>query len=156
MKTTWIVLAVGIGVALPSFAADDDDPPEYRERTEARDAYRRGYERGFERGFQKGLAEGQKRPVVAPAPPPPPPPVLGPIRVSRAFYGTSSKNCNATHFVARRADGHGSHSFQVTNGMCGDPAHGDRKTLEVTYQCGQVVKTASAREHQTIFLDCNS
>ena len=40
--------------------------------------------------------------------------------------------------------------------MCGDPAHGDRKTLEVTYQCGQVVKTASAREHQTIFLDCNS
>ena len=155
MKTTWMALALGLAVTPLSFAAEDDDPPEYRERTEARDAYRRGYERGFERGFQKGLAESQKRPAIAP-PPAPPLVMLGPIQVSRASYGTSSKNCNATRFVARQADGHRSHSFGVTNAMCGDPAHGDRKTLEVTYQCGQVVKTASAREHQTIYLDCNS
>jgi hypothetical protein len=138
-------------------AAEYDDPPEYRERKDERDAYRRGYERGFERGFQKGLAEGEKRVIVAPPPPPAPPPLVrGPIRISKASYGTSSKNCNATRFVAKRADGHRSHSFEVTNDMCGDPAHGDRKTLEVTYHCGQIVKSASAREHQTIYLDCTS
>jgi hypothetical protein len=82
--------------------------------------------------------------------------MLGPIRVSRAFYGTTSKSCDATRYVARRADGNRSHSLQVTNGMCGDPAHGDRKTLEVTYSCGDVAKSASAREHQTVYLDCNS
>ena len=74
---------IALLAALPSFAADDDDPPEYRDRGEARDAYRRGYERGFERGFQKGLAEAQRRPAMAP-PAPPPPLVLGPIQVSRA------------------------------------------------------------------------
>ncbi len=136
---------------------DDDDPVEYRDRKEARDAYRRGYERGFERGYRKGLDEGERRaPVAAPPPPPPPPvPVLGPIRVSGAFYGTSSKNCDATRYVGRQSNGKRSHSFKVTNEMCGDPARGDRKTLEVTFWCGQVSRSASAREHQTIFLNCN-
>src|SRR5688500_8756710 len=40
---------------------DDDDPEEYRDRQEARAAYRRGYERGFERGYRKGVAEGERR-----------------------------------------------------------------------------------------------
>jgi len=136
---------------------DDDDPEEYRDRQEARAAYRRGYERGFERGYRKGVAEGERRaPVAAPPPPPPPPvPVLGPIRVSGAFYGTSSKNCDATRYVGRQSNGKRSHSFKVSNEMCGDPARGDRKTLEVTFWCGQVSRTASAREHQTIFLNCH-
>ena len=68
MKSIWIAAAIGMIAALPALAADDDEPPEYRDRGEARDAYRRGYERGFERGFQKGLAEGQRRPVVVPPP----------------------------------------------------------------------------------------
>lgn len=77
------------------------------------------------------------------------------VAITGAFYGTSSKNCDGTRFVARRADGKRSYSFQVINGICGDPAHGDRKTLEVTYRCGEVAKTASAREHQTLYLSCD-
>ena len=49
MKSIWIAAAIGMIAALPALtalAADDDDPPEYRDRGEARDAYRRGYERG--------------------------------------------------------------------------------------------------------------
>jgi hypothetical protein len=76
--------------------------------------------------------------------------------VIRAHYGTSSKNCDATRFVRRQGDGHRQHSFKVTNEMCGDPARGDRKTLEVAYWCGEIERHASAREHQTIFLNCLS
>ena len=136
---------------------DNDDPPEYRERRDEREAYRRGYERGFERGYAKGLDEGQRR--AAPPPPPPPqpaPPRLGPIRVTGAVYGTSSRNCDATRYVAGRANGKKSLSFEVTNTMCGDPARGDRKELEVTYRCGEIMKTASAYEHRTISLNCST
>lgn len=135
----------------------DDDPPEYRDRRDEREAHRRGYERGFERGYAKGMDEGQRR-MAAPPPPPPPPaaPRLGPIRVTGAYYGTPSKNCDATRYVGGRANGKRSYSFEVTNTMCGDPVRGDRKSLEVTYRCGEIIKSASAYEHRTIYLDCNT
>ncbi|HET7728481.1 MAG TPA: hypothetical protein VFK48_00490 [Usitatibacter sp.] len=137
----------------PLPAASQDSPPEYRDRSEQREAYRRGYEAGFERGFQKGLEQAERRapPVVAP-----PPPRTGPIRVSGAYYGTTSRSCDATRYVASRANGKRSFSFAVSNNICGDPAKGDRKSLEVTYYCGDVSKTASANEHRTIYLDCGS
>ena len=72
------------------------------------------------------------------------------------MYGTSSKSCNATHYVARRANGNRTFSFEVNNSMCGDPAKGDRKELTVTYICGSIAKTAQAYEHRTIYLDCSS
>ena len=94
-------------------------------------------------------------PLPPPAAPLPPRPT-GPITISGAYYGTSSKNCDATRYVARRANGKRSYSFEVSNEICGDPAHGDRKSLEVTYVCGNLARTASANEHRTIYLDCNS
>jgi hypothetical protein len=149
MRTALIAIALACA-AIPARSQSPD--PEERE------AYRRGYEEGFARGYRKGLDEGQQR--VAPPPPPPavpPPPVAtGPIRVTGAFYGTSSKNCDATRHVASRANGKRSYSFEVSNSICGDPARGDRKSLEVTYRCGRLDKTASANEHRTIYLDCTS
>ena len=130
----------------------DDDPEEYRDRQDMRDAYRRGYERGYDRGYRRGAEEAQRR--TPPPPPPPPAPVLGPIKVISAFYGTSAKNCDAIRYVRRHADGKRQHSFKVSNDMCGDPSRGDRKTLEVVFWCGDVQRTASAREHQDIFLNC--
>jgi hypothetical protein len=139
----------------------EDEPSEYRDRKDQQEAYRRGYERGYDRGFERGLQEGQKRGLatqnVAPPPPPaPPPPVLGPIKVTSAFYGSGKKNCDATRFAARKVNGQRTASFKVSNDMCGDPDHGQRKTLEITYWCGQVARTASAREHQDIYLNCMS
>jgi len=144
------LIAAAVFAAIPALA--QDEPAEYRDRTEHREAWRRGYDQGFERGYRKGLEEGERRAAAAIAPPAP---VAGPIRVSSAFYGSGSKNCNATHFVARHADGRRSHSFEVTNNICGDPAKGDRKSLEVSYLCGSIAKTASAFEHRSISLDCN-
>jgi hypothetical protein len=144
-----VLFAMTLAAAIPAYA-QSPDPGE-------REAYRRGYEEGFARGYRKGLDEGQPR--VAPPPPPPPPqaPVAnGPIRVTGAFYGTPSKNCDATRYVGSRANGKRSYSFEVSNNICGDPARGDRKTLEVTYRCGRLDKTASANEHRTVYLDCTS
>ena len=151
--------ALAVPLAAPAQPRNEpDDPAEYRDRREEREAYRRGYERGYDRGFQRGLEEGAKRmpPPAAIAPPPPPAqPVLGPIKITSAFYGTSSKSCDATRWVARHANGKRTHSFKVTNDMCGDPHQGQRKTLEVVYWCGQVSREASAREHQDLYLNCH-
>jgi hypothetical protein len=152
-----LLAAQGAGAQYPRAA--EDEPDEYRDRQEQREAYRRGYERGYDRGYQRGLEEGRRRTATPPPPAvvaPPPPPVLGPIKVTGAFYGSYARNCDATRYVARQANGKRSHSFKVSNNMCGDPHHGERKTLEVTFWCGQVSRTASAREHQDIYLNCSS
>lgn len=162
-------VALALAALLPQVAAsqsptyrapssDDNEPAEYRNRPDAQDAYRRGYERGYDRGYEKGRAEGERRGAAYAVPPPPaapPPPVAtGPIVTAGAFYGTSSKKCDATRYVKRHIDGKMSVSFKVSNEMCGDPSRGDRKELEVTYWCGPVSKSASAREHQSIYFSC--
>lgn len=145
------------GAAAAQRGGDDGpDDDEYRGRSqELRDAYRRGYERGYDRGYRKGLDAADRRgPPAVIAPPPNVP--TGPIQVTGAFYGSDQRNCQAGRQVARLANGKRSYSFKVTNEICGDPDPGKRKTLEVTYTCGQLQKTASAREHQTIYFDCSS
>jgi hypothetical protein len=132
-------------------AAQDRDSADYR------DGYRRGYDDGFASGHRKGLEEASRSMPVAPVPAPPPPPrATGPITISTAFYGTSSKSCDASRHLARRMNGRRTASMEVTNEMCGDPAKGDRKQLEVTYVCGSIAKTASAYEHRTLYLDCTN
>ena len=123
-----------------------------------RDAYRRGYDDGYQRGFDKGLEEGRRNapPVIIEAPPPSKPGPTGPITVSSAVYGNGSKSCNAMRFVAPRANGRSTATIDVSNSMCGDPAPGGRKELEVSYICGSYAKSASAYEHRSVFLDCTS
>jgi hypothetical protein len=152
MKRMLLVIALACA-AVPARSQSQD--------ADEREAYRRGYEEGFARGYQKGVEEGgQRMPAPAPPPPqviiaPPPPPVsTGPIRVTGAYYGTDRKNCDATKYMQQRANGKRSYSTEVSNGICGDPARGDRKSLEVTYRCGQLQKSASANEHRTIYLSC--
>jgi hypothetical protein len=155
-----ILAACSLAAAAQHPSRDPDEPSEYRDRREEREAYRRGYERGYDRGFQRGMEEGRRSGAGYAAPPPaaaaPPAVILGPIKVTSAFYGSGSKTCDASRFVGRQANGKRTHSFNVTNDMCGDPHQGQRKTLEVTYWCGAVSKSASAREHQSIHLNCSS
>jgi len=116
--------------------------------------YRAGYDDGFQRGYEKGLREGGAQ---APAPsvaPGPPPRATGPITISRAVYGTSSKSCDATRWAARMSNGRASATLDASNSICGDPAPGDRKSLDVTYVCGSIAKSATAYEHRSVYLDC--
>ena len=150
-----LALALGLAAALPAAAADGEAPPD--DRPDYREGYRRGYDDGFASGYRKGIEEARRAAPAAAAPPPPPPPrPTGPITVSSAYYGTASKSCDATRWVAKRVNGRRSASFEVTNEMCGDPARGDRKQLEITYVCGSIAKTASAYEHRTAYLDCTN
>ena len=153
-----LVLGAFAGAAGAQGYRMDDEDDEYRGRSqELRDAYRRGFERGYDRGYRKGMDASDRRgpPPQVIAPPPPNVPT-GPIQVTGAYYGSDSRNCQAGRPVARVANGKRSYSFKVTNEICGDPAPGKRKSLEVTDTCGHLQKQASAREHQTIYLDCTS
>ncbi len=125
------------------------------------EGYKAGFREGYSKGYREGLAEGERRgasfvPPPPPVAPPPKPGPTGPITISNAWYGTSSKNCNATGWLARRVNGRLTANVDVENKICGDPAPGQKKSLEVTYICGNFVKNASAYEHRTLYLDCTS
>ena len=120
------------------------------------EGYKSGFREGYARGFREGVAEGEQRAASAVPPVPATPAPTGPITVSNAYYGTDKKSCNATHWLARRVNGKRSASVEVENTICGDPAPGQRKSLEVTYICGSLAKEASAHEHRTLYLDCTS
>ena len=148
MSLRILLAAAALAIVPGALFAQDRDTAEYR------DGYRRGYDDGFAAGYRKGIEDASRNLQAAPPAPPPPPRPTGPITVTRAVYGSSSRSCDATRFVRRQAEGRMSASFEVTNEMCGDPASGDRKQLEVTYLCGRLVKTASAYEHRSVYLDC--
>ena len=141
-----ITLAAFCGLAFCAFAQGfaDENP----------DSYSRGFKDGWKEGYEQARKElgSSQRPghsLVDPKP------VSYPITISLARYGDSSRDCDATHYVARRANGRMSVTVDVTNGMCGDPAPGQRKSLDVTYVCGNRSKTASAYEHRSVYLDCS-
>lgn len=116
------------------------------------------YSKGFKDGWKEGYEQARKELGSSQRPAQPlaePKPVAYPITISLARYGDSSRDCDATSYVARRANGRMSVSVDVTNGMCGDPAPGQRKSLDVTYVCGNRSKTASAYEHRSVYLDCS-
>ena len=150
-----LALALCLALCTPALAVDGEEAPNENGR-DFRDGYRKGYDEGFASGYRKGIEEARRGVQAAPPPPPPVPRPTGPITVSTAYYGTSSKSCDATRWVARRANGRRTASVEVSNEMCGDPARGDRKELEVTYVCGSIAKTASAYEHRTVYLDCTN
>jgi hypothetical protein len=149
MNAAALAFAVLLAQTAPQYA---DDKGDFQE------GYRKGFREGFAEGYRKANQEAEQRAAAAAAaaaeaakPRP-----TGPIRVVSAVYGTSSESCDAMHFVASKVNGRRSGSVEVSNKMCGDPAFGKRKSLEVTYLCGTMAKQASAYEHRTIYLDCNS
>jgi hypothetical protein len=114
-----------------------------------RDGYAKGYKDGFDAGYQKALAE-QRAAVEAAA-------KNAPIVVISAMYGpeNSGKRCDASRYIRKEANGRRNASVPITNDMCGDPAPGERKRVEVTYLCAQVTKTANAYEHRSVYLSCD-
>ena len=154
-----LALAAGLVLAFPSFSGDGDDVPNMGNSEAFRQGYKAGFDEGFNRGYQRAVDESRRGPIAAPPPPPvqappPPPRSTGPIYISRAVYGSGSKICDATRWARSRANGRQTASLDVTNNICGDPAPGARKSLDVTYVCGSIAKTASANEHRSITLDC--
>ena len=126
-----------------SLCVQAQDSPDFK------DGYARGYREGFDAGYQKAQAE-QRHAAEAAA-------KNFPIAVTAATYGPEGANerCDASHYFRKEANGRRSVSVPVTNSMCGDPAPGKRKSVEVTYLCGAIAKTATAYEHRSASLSCN-
>jgi len=137
--------AVAVAAEGPSGPGTGDTSDDYRA------GYRAGYDDGFQRGYEKAMREANVPPAAAPAVSTR---ATGPITISRAVYGTSSKSCDATRWAARMANGRATASLDVSNSICGDPAPGDRKSLSVTYVCGTIAKSADGFEHRSVYLDC--
>ena len=156
-KRRWmfaVLAAAGLAMALPADAQGYNEPPGMRNSEAYRQGYKAGFDDGFQRGYDKALEE-QRQPMAAPpGPPPPPPRSTGPISITRAVYGSGNRICDATRWARGHANGRQTASLDVTNNICGDPAPGDRKSLEITYVCGSVPKTGSANEHRSVYLDC--
>jgi hypothetical protein len=124
------------------FDAAAQESPDFKQ------GYARGFKDGFDDGYRKAMAEQGAASAVG---------SKGfPIAITGATYGPDSgASCDARRFVAPRANGRTSASIDVTNQMCGDPSPGKRKSLNVTYLCGNLAKTASAYEHRTVYLSCD-
>ena len=120
-----------------------------QDSSDFKDGYARGYKEGFDAGYGKAAAE-QRNAVEAAS--------RGfPIAVQVATYGPEGarERCDATHYVRKQANGRRNVSVDITNRMCGDPAPGKRKSVEITYMCGAIAKTASAYEHRAAYLNCD-
>ena len=117
------------------------------------DEFRSGYAQGYRDGFDAGFAKAQSGAPLSGAMP-----SKGfPIAVTTATYAAedSDGRCDATRYVRNAANGRRSVSVDINNRMCGDPAPGKRKSVEITYLCGAVAKTASAYEHRQAYLSCD-
>ncbi|BBK44772.1 hypothetical protein STVA_47920 [Allostella vacuolata] len=77
------------------------------------------------------------------------------IRVLDARYGSRSRACNAAPAVAQQCNGRDRCGVRVDNALCGDPAFGEPKVLDVTYSCGRGDRRqAGGREGQRAELRC--
>ncbi len=76
------------------------------------------------------------------------------IRIEEANYGTRGAMCDARRSVRQAVERSGD-AVPVGNHLCGDPAVGAQKRLDVVYRCGNGEPIrASAREGETMRLAC--
>jgi hypothetical protein len=149
-KVMWAVVVIAASGAMEAAAQapGNDSSEDYRS------GYRAGYDDGFQRGYDKAMREAGNQAPAPVAVPAAPPRATGPIVISRAVYGNGSHVCDASRWAARIANGRTTATLDASNDICGDPAKGERKSLDVTYVCGSIAKSSSAYEHRSVSLDC--
>ena len=76
------------------------------------------------------------------------------IQILRADYGAGDRYCDAGHTFAEQCSGRNECRVRVDNHLCGDPARGKRKQVDVEYRCGSRVYRREARENSTAWLQC--
>jgi hypothetical protein len=119
--------------------------------------------RGYQRGYAEAMSQSQYqgvRPSDAGRQPTPQWRACMRLRVLDARWTDDQRACDATRAVADFANGRAVANVQAGNGLCGDPAPGRRKALQVEYAggdpayCGNEVRTAAAPEGRAVQLVC--
>ena len=110
--------------------------------------FERGYRDGYRKGYQDGMNSG----------PSGSPQWQGGgtqgIVVIRARYGDENRSCDLTARAAQRFNGRADAEVDVSNQLCGDPAPGGRKSLQLEYLCKGQTRTAEAYEHRRLSVNC--
>jgi len=76
------------------------------------------------------------------------------VRVEEARYGSVRHTCDARRSVRRQVERNDG-TVQVGNNLCGDPAPGAQKRLQITYRCGnREPQRIIAREAESLRLNC--
>ena len=134
--------------ALGLIVASTMSVPAFAESTE----FRRGYEQGYRDGVEaRGLQDPQRGST-------------GRIDIDMARYGTRNASCNAQDKLqkavnkARNSDGwRRGFSIVANNELCGDPARGSVKQLDISYRCNNgPVQRIQTREGGSVTLHCDS
>ncbi len=86
------------------------------------------YRRGYDQGYRDGVTAARNNAVDNSR--------FGPrYRIDRATYGVGNAVCDATPALRQRLPAPPGSALLVDNGLCGDPAPGTRKMLDVQYRC---------------------
>jgi hypothetical protein len=87
------------------------------------------YRRGYDQGYRDAIEASRERHE-------PSAPVRGFIRVVDAKYGFRGDVCDARHAVEEVVGMRRHVDVRVNNDLCGDPASGRVKRLNIVYRCG--------------------
>lgn len=123
--------------------------------------------RGYQRVYAEAMSQSQYqspyqggRPIDAGRQPTPQRRACMRLRVLDARWTDDQRACDATRAVADFANSRAVANVQAGNGLCGDPAPGRRKALQIEYACGDPaycgneVRTAAAPEGRAAQLVC--
>ncbi len=106
--------------------------------------YRRGYDQGYRDGAEAQSSADHHQP--------------GKIIIEESHYGSREGGfCDSRETLQRMAGWRRHLDVQASNNLCGDPARGIPKHLEVRYRCGdsQSVRV-EAREGEVLELNCGN
>lgn len=106
------------------------------------------FRRGYDQGYRDGVTAARNNTVDNGR--------FGPrYRIDRATYGVGNAVCDATPTLRQRLPAPPGSALIADNGLCGDPAPGTPKSLNVQYRCdnGPVLRT-NIPENAPIQLGC--
>jgi hypothetical protein len=104
--------------------------------------YRRGYDQGYRDGAEAQSQQGQPARAAR-------------IVVDQAIYGTRGAQCDAREKVQQAIGWRRNVAITANNELCGDPAPGRQKRLDIKYRCGDgPALAAQTREGSSVTLNC--
>jgi hypothetical protein len=107
--------------------------------------YRRGYDEGYRAGMDaarggegRGEGGGGRRRII----------------IEDAVYGDRDGACDARPAVQTMVDRQRDPLIRADNRLCGDPARGRAKSLEITYRCGdgRMLRTSIREDTQAVLI----
>ncbi len=141
MTTTIKLVSKGVLCALGFITLGAMSVPAFAQSTE----YRRGYDQGYRDGAEAQSQQDQEG---------------GPrgrrIIIEDATYGTREAACNIRDMLQQTVGRRRNITITANNDLCGDPAPGRSKRLDIRYRCGGdgPVLRAQTRESSSVTLNC--